>query len=176
MSMTASSLEQLVKECEPAGLTADTGRRMAAELAKVFKVKEDEIGILRREKGSLVFVYPERLHNVGRIPLNSPASLAARTAHGRRAEINNSFSRSRHSSFFEIFALGATSEEGKQPRQGLPIQKIMSVPVVKTNDVAGVIQVCRKGETAGKAGPDFTQADLKILVEAAATLSACFGK
>lgn len=174
--MTASVLEQIAREFEEAGLTPVAGRRMATELAKVFQVKEDEVGILRREKDSLVFVYPERLHNVGRIPLNSPASLAARTAHSRRTEINNSFARSRHSSFFEIFNLGAAPEGRKQTRQEMTIQKIMSAPVVRTGEVAGVIQVCRKGETPGKAGPDFTQADLQKLMAAAATLAACFGK
>jgi hypothetical protein len=172
--MTASLLEQIAKECETTGLTAETGRRMAMVLAKTFQVKEDEVGILRLEKDSLVFVYPERLHKVGRIPLKSPASLAAHTAHGRRAEINNDFSRARHSSFFETFDVAAPPEGKKRAREELIIQKIMSAPVIRMNAVAGVIQVCRKGPTIAKAGPDFTQADLQKLIAAATTLAACF--
>ena len=54
----------------------------------------------------------------------------------------------------------------------MPIQKIMSVPVVGSDGrVAGVVQVSRKGMDATLAGADFTSDDLKLLERAAQILA-----
>lgn len=178
MAASAPDLAQLTSECEAEGLTVTNSEKIAIELARFFGVKQEEIGILRLEKESLVFVHPVKLHNVGRIPLNSPA-VAARTIHSKRPEIINSFARARHATFFEMVDL--TGKPG-QPGQKKPskeeriIQKLMSVPVVAANKVVGVIQICRKGATPSAAGADFTPADLQNLLAAAMTLGKCFLK
>ncbi|HWZ45790.1 MAG TPA: hypothetical protein VNW97_20115 [Candidatus Saccharimonadales bacterium] len=174
MSTPSSAVAQIAKQCEPAGMTAENGALIASELAKTFAVKDDEVGMLCLEKDSLVFVYPAKLHNVGRIPLNSPASQAARTAHSRRPEINNAFFHAKHTSFFETVDVSSL-DKGKHTKEEMIIQKLMSAPVVLMNQVVGVIQICRKGKNATEAGPDFVQADLLKLVAAAAALAVCFG-
>ncbi len=77
--MTPASLAQLVTECQTEGLTTPNAERIAVELAAQFDVRRDEVGILRVEKDSLLFVYPTPLQNVGRIPLNTSNSVAVRT-------------------------------------------------------------------------------------------------
>jgi len=178
MSTFAPALAQLAIECEPEGLTVKNSEKIAIELAKFFNVHQDEIGILRLDKESLLFVHPAQLNNVGRIPLNSSTSLAVRTANSKRPEIVNSFARTRHASFFEMVDVGSKSKEsGKKPsKEEQVIQKIMSVPVVSMTKVLGVIQVCRKGLTAPASGLDFAPADLQKLVSIAAAFAKCFIK
>ncbi|HEV3039274.1 MAG TPA: GAF domain-containing protein [Candidatus Angelobacter sp.] len=178
MSTFAPALAQLAIDCESEGLTVKNSEKIAVELAKFFNVHQDEIGILRLDKESLLFVHPAQLHNVGRIPLNSSASLAVRTANSKRPEIVNNFARTRHSSFFEMVDLGGKSKEPgkKATKEEQIIQKIMSVPVISMNQVMGVIQVCRKGPTAPAAGLDFSPADLQKLANIASALAKCFIK
>jgi GAF domain-containing protein len=177
MATFTSALAQLATECETEGLTVQNSEKIAGELAKIFGVRQEEVGMLRLEKESLVFVHPAKLHNVGRIPLNSPGSVAVRTVHNKRPEIINNFVHTRHATFFEMVDL--SNKYGQQPKgknkDEQIIQKLMSVPVTKENQVVGVIQVCRKGANPGAAGPDFTPADLQHLTAAAAALIKCFG-
>lgn len=175
MVTPASPLAQLALECEREGLTVANSEKIAAELARIFGVKPEEVGILRLEKDNLVFVYPAKLHNVGRIPLNSPA-VAVRTAHNKRPEIINNFSRTRHASFFEMVDLGSKPGEKKAGREEKIIQKLMSVPVIAADQVLGVIQICRKGATAEAAGADFTPAELQNLSATTTSLAKCFQK
>ena len=174
MAASAPDLAQLTSECEAEGLTVANSEKIAIELARIFGVKQDEVGILRLEKESLVFVHPVKLHNVGRIPLNSPA-VAARTIHSKRPEIINSFVRARHATFFEMVDLSGKPGQKKSKEERI-IQKLMSVPVVAAGQVVGVIQICRKGATPSAAGPDFAPADLQNLLAAAMTLGKCFQK
>ena len=51
---------------------------------------------------------------------------------------------------------------------------MMTVPVVGTAGVLGVIQVSRKGTSAPAAGNDFSQMDLQKLVAIATALAKCF--
>jgi hypothetical protein len=54
----------------------------------------------------------------------------------------------------------------------MPIQKIMSVPVVHSDgELMGVAQISRKGLDPSGAGADFTGEDLKQLERAAEILS-----
>jgi hypothetical protein len=128
------------------------------------------------EEESLVFVHPARLHNVGRIPLNNSSSLAVRTLNTKRPEIMNSFTKTRHTAFFEMVDLsGKPARPGPNPsKEFQTIQKLMSVPVISAGRVAGVIQVSRKGKSLVTAGPDFVSADLQKLVGMAGALAKCF--
>lgn len=178
MSTFAPALAQLAVDCESEGLTVKNSEKIAVELAKFFNVQQDEIGILRLDKESLLFVHPAQLHNVGRIPLNSSTALAVRTANSKRPEIVNGFARTRHASFFEMVDVGGKSKDPgkKASKEEQIIQKIMSVPVISMNQVLGVIQVCRKGPTGPASGPDFAPADLQKLVSVATALAKCFVK
>jgi transcriptional regulator with GAF, ATPase, and Fis domain len=172
MATSASDLAQLTSECEPEGLTVVNSEKIAIELAKIFGVKQEEVGILRLEKDALVFVHPVKLHNVGRIPLNSQAT-AVHTVHSKRPEIINNFARTRHATFFEMVDVSKPGQK-KPAKEEQIIQKLMSVPVVMANQVVGVIQICRKGATAPAAGVDFTPPELQNLAAAAASLAKCF--
>jgi hypothetical protein len=174
MATTPAPLAQLATECETEGLTVPNAERIAAELAAQFSVQHDEVGILRVEKDSLVFVYPTRLQNVGRIPLNTSSSVAVRTFNTRRGEVSNSFAQTRHTTFFEMVALEKPGVSKKASREKQVIQKLMSAPVVAGAQSVGVIQICRKAPNPLEAGPDFVPADLQKLVAIANTLAKCF--
>src|SRR5512141_831996 len=105
MATPALAFAQLANDFEAEGLTPKNAERLGQELAKVFSVKEDEVGILRIEKQNLVFCYPAKLHNVGSIPLNTSTSVAVRTANSRRAEVINNFAQIKHTSVFEAVEL-----------------------------------------------------------------------
>jgi len=95
--------------------------------------------------------------------------VAARTAATRTPLLSNTFMRVKHVSLFEAVKLGAAEEDRSQEQ--MPIQKIMSVPVVSSGgSVMGVVQVSRKGLDASLAGADFANADLKQLEQAAEIL------
>jgi len=76
----------------------------------------------------------------------------------------------KHASIFETIKLGST--EGVDASEPLPIQKLMSAPVVDENSrVLGVIQISRKGSEATFAGADFSREDLHELELAAGILA-----
>ena len=148
-------LEQLEKETAP--LDSEALERVAGAIAKMVGVESDEVAILELRNGSkaLKFVLPEKLRAVGSIPLTSANSLAARTARERRWDIVNNFAQSRHASVFEGVPMGRP--------QGVAIQKLISAPIVREDEVAGVVQISRKNETLQDCGPDFRPSDLKTL-------------
>lgn len=174
MSSSPSPVAQIAETCAAEGLTVQNGEKIATALAAEFNVHPDEVGILRLEGESLVFVYPAKLHNVGRIPLNNSSSVAVRTLNTKRPEIMNNFTKTKHSSFFEMVDIGGKKDGPKMGREHGTIQKLMTVPVLVAGKVAGVIQVSRKGPTLVGAGPDFASADLQRLVGMAGTLAKCF--
>jgi hypothetical protein len=165
---------------QPAKTIADL-ERMGAEsprpeifclkLAQILRVRRDEVALLRVEKNCLRFVFPSELRAAGLLPLSGPA-VAARTASTRSPLLSNSFARVRHVSLFESVKIGGKEADDLGSQQ-LPIQKIMSVPIVASGGrVAGVVQVSRKGLDPSMAGNDFTSEDLKLLERAAQLLAA----
>ena len=96
MATPVVAFAQLATECEKEGLSHKNAERIGQELAKQFNVHPDEVGILKLEKQSLIFVYPAKLHMVGTIPLNTAGSVAARTATSKRAEVINAFAQAKH--------------------------------------------------------------------------------
>jgi hypothetical protein len=179
MATPALPFAQLATECEAEGLSPKNAEKIGHELARIFGVKEDEVGILRLEKHNLVFCYPARLHNVGSIPLNTSTSVAVRSANTRRAEVINNFAQIKHTSIFEAVELSSpqSTPVGKGEKSDYHlhlIQKLMSVPVLGPAGAVGVIQVSRKGASAPASGADFMPADLQKLVACASALAKCF--
>lgn len=130
---------------------------ICACVAKIFQVKETEVGLLELSGSLLNFLHPAELKTAGSIPLSSSA-VAAATARTKRAELFNSFTRVKHSSIFELVKLGDTGLDAQV------IQKLMSAPVLaRDGRVLGVIQVSRKAPRPAAAGPDFTPDDLRKL-------------
>ena len=158
---TLNDLERMLSE-------SPSAERVCLKLAQVLHVHRNEVALLRLEKNSLRFVFPPELRAAGVLPLSGSA-VAARTAATRTSLLSNSFARVRHASLFESVKLGGVEEDISQQ---MPIQKIISVPVVSSEgNVLGVVQVSRKGLDASLAGSDFTGDDLKQLEKAAPILA-----
>jgi CBS domain-containing protein len=139
------------------------------KLAKILNVRRGEVALLRLEKNSLRFIYPIELRSAGVLPLSGSA-VAARTAATRTPLLSNTFMRVKHVSLFE--AVRVAGEEDDKRMEQMPIQKIMSVPVVDPDGkVVGVVQISRKGPDASLSGADFTGDDLKQLEKAASILA-----
>jgi GAF domain-containing protein len=129
-------------------------------LAKIFRVQYTEVALMRVEKGSLFFVFPEYLRTSGAIPLSSKA-VAAHTALSKKAEIFNNFARVKHASIFET--IKPSTSDSDEPVHPSPIQKLMSVPILDRDSVVvGVIQISRKALDA-KFAQDFSREDLHDL-------------
>jgi hypothetical protein len=160
---TIADFEHLVSE-------SPSTERACSKLAQILHVRRSEIALMRLEKRSLRFIYPAELRSAGELPLTGSA-VAARTAATRIPLMSNTFMRVKHVSLFEAVRLTGADEDDKNMEQ-MPIQKIMSVPVISdAGDVRGVVQVSRKGLDASLAGPDFTGDDLKQLEKAATVLA-----
>lgn len=152
------------------GLDAASGfeeqlKTIATGIARFFAIRDHEVGIfsIHHKKHEISFIWPQGVANAGHIPLNAINSLVARTANELVPTLDNSFAKSRHLFIFE-FMLADKSDR-------IPIQKIMSVPVVTGGSAKWVIQVVRKGATLEDAGLDFTERDLADLEKIAALLS-----
>jgi GAF domain-containing protein len=179
MGMPAIALKQLAEELQSKGLSSAVVTRFAAEIAAIFKVKENDVGILRLDKQTLHFIHPAKLAQVGAIPMNTPAAVAARVVTSKRAELINNLAQLKHASIFESVELHKKlkivgQQVNPDDRLSQVVQKMLSVPVICEGAVVGVIEVCRKGKSAPDAGPDFTAADLQMLVTIAASLAKCF--
>jgi GAF domain-containing protein len=159
-------VDALVQSGQPIELSVVS--KLAADIGKAFSVRPDEVAILATtpDEKFLRFLVPEKLQNVGTIPVNSTSAMVSRTAREKRPEIINNFTTARHSTVFEAVPL-----DSKQ--RGDPIQKIMSVPVVHENRVTGVLQVSRKGKSVTTAGADFSSGELNTLGQFAAQLGRC---
>ncbi len=159
-------VDALVETGQP--IDIGTIAKLAADVGKVFSVRPDEVAILATtpDEKFLQFVVPEKLQKVGTIPVNSTSAMVSRTAREKRAEIINNFTTARHSTVFEAVPLAAK-------QRGDPIQKIMSVPAIVENKVAGVVQVSRKAKTVTAAGTDFTPKDLSDLSLYATQIGRC---
>lgn len=146
-----------------------TPKDVCSVLARMFHVQQTEVAILRLERGLLHFVFPDELKTAGSIPISS-SSIAAHTAISKKSEIFNNFARVKHASIFETIKLGSC--EGVDTSEPLPIQKLMSAPVVdESSKVLGVIQISRKGSDTAFAGADFSREDLHELELAAGILA-----
>jgi len=177
MATPVIAFNQLANDIEADGMNPNHAERVAGELAKVFAVQMDEVAIMKLEKTQLVFLYPSKLGQVGSIPLNTSSSVAARTATTKRAEAINNFAQTKHASVFESVKLSDKKTDpgvGGAKEEKHVIQKMMTVPVVGTAGVVGVIQISRKGTSAPAAGNDFSQMDLQKLVAIATALAKCF--
>jgi hypothetical protein len=132
-----------------------TPKDICAVVARLFKVRETEVALLKVSGNLLHFLHPAELQKAGAIPLAS-SSVAARTARTRQAERLNSFAKVAHFSVFELVKLGNSGSDEQV------IQKLMSVPLVAQSGkmVVGVMQVSRKASCLSAAGPDFTADDL----------------
>lgn len=138
-------------------------------LSRTFGVDINEVAVycLDEERSVLRFLWPEKLKHVGAIPYSSFDSLAARTAREGMVLLDNAFASQRHANAYEKIRL--SSGIAAPPK---PIQKIISAPIFKGEEVRGVIQLSRKGDTNSPEIQDFTDSD----ADALQILSGVFGQ
>jgi transcriptional regulator with GAF, ATPase, and Fis domain len=173
-----AEIARLIEEASKGGkgLGEEALNKIAAELAKLFTVKADEVAILEltQNGATLAFLYPSKLRKVGSIPMSTTNSLAVRTVREKRPEMINNFPAQKHPTVFEAISLDDVKKEKDKEKN--PIQKIMSVPLLVDGKVAGVVQISRKGKSPTTAGADFTIRDLTTLVTTAGVIAKGFKK
>jgi hypothetical protein len=97
-------------------------------------------------------VAPRRFTDLGTIPVTKRDSIAVGTLGKKSGEAMNNVPMVKHVAFFESVKLRD---------RVVPIQKMITVPILNRGTAIGVAQISRKGETPAEAGPDFTSADVK---------------
>ena len=137
---------------DPRELFLDMCERVVKHVAGVFAARTDEVAILflTSDRKHLRFAAPRKFFDLGTIPITKRDSIAVNIFGRKAGEAMNNVPMVRHVAFFESVKLRD---------RAVPIQKMITVPILHEGEPVGVAQVSRKGETAAEAGPDFTQAD-----------------
>ncbi len=139
---------------DPLGLFLDMCDRVVKVASATFACKSDEVAILllTADAKHLRFAAPRKLMELGTIPISKRESIAVGVFNKKASEVMNNVPMVKHVSFFESVKLRD---------KPAPIQKMVTVPILRRGDVVGVAQISRKGENAAAAGPDFSPADVR---------------
>ena len=138
----------------PLELFLDMAERIVKSVSIAFGAKNDEVAILvlTSDQRHLRFAAPRKFADLGTIPISKRDSIAVNVLARKSGEAMNNVPMVKHVSFFESVKI--------RDRPAVPIQKMITVPILLRGEVVGVAQVSRKGDTAAEAGPDFTQSDV----------------
>ncbi len=137
----------------PQDLFLDMAERIVKVASQTFGCKTDEVAILMMTTDGkhLRFAVPRKFVNLGTIPVTKRDSIAVNILGKKVGEAMNSVPLVKHVAFFETVKLRD---------KPVPIQKMITVPILHRGDAVGVAQISRKGETPSAAGPDFTAAEV----------------
>ncbi|MEW6756584.1 MAG: hypothetical protein AB1347_00015 [Acidobacteriota bacterium] len=153
-------LEALAAQDSPSKTRLEAGVQIFAEaVAATLKVKPDEVAVLllTTTGNTLKFLWPTALRQgAGAIPADHKTAFASEVLRTLKGKVDNKLSESKHLRFFENVKGMETS--------GLPIQKMVALPLVHSGKAIGVVEVSRKGKTPEDSGPNFTQEDAQRLV------------
>ena len=118
------------------------------------RAKTDEVAILvlTSDRKHLRFAAPRKFADLGTIPVTKRDSIAVNIFGRKAGEAMNNVPMVKHVAFFESVKLRD---------RAVPIQKMITVPILQGEDAIGVAQISRKGETPAEAGPDFTGSDVR---------------
>jgi len=135
-------------------LLLDMADRIVKRVSQEFACKQDEVAILllSHDGRHLRFVAPRKFADLGSIPVTKRDSIAVNALARKAGEVINNVPMVKHVSFFESIKLRD---------KPVPIQKMVTAPIMLSGKAIGVAQVSRKGETARDAGADFTPVDLR---------------
>ena len=130
--------------------------RVVKHACGAFGAKSDEVAILMTTSDGrhLRFVAPRKFADLGTIPVTKRDSIAVNVLGRKAGEAMNNVPMVKHVAFFESVKLRD---------RVVPIQKMITVPIMFDGRAVGVAQLSRKGESPSEAGPDFSQADMKRL-------------
>jgi hypothetical protein len=137
----------------PLELFLDMADRIVRSVSVEFGAKTDEVAILllTSDRKHLRFAAPRKFADLGTIPISKRDSIAVTILARKSGEAMNNVPMIKHVSFFESV---------KIRDRAVPIQKMITVPILLRGEAVGVAQISRKGESPGEAGPDFTAADV----------------
>ena len=154
LELLGAMAAQKAKVPDPRELFLDIADRVVKAVGASFGSKADEVAILilTTDGKHLRFVAPRRFTDLGTIPITKRDSIAVGTLGKKSGEAMNNVPMVKHVAFFESVKLRD---------RVVPIQKMITVPILNRGTPIGVAQVSRKGETPAEAGPDFTSADVK---------------
>ena len=135
-------------------LLLDMSERVVKAVTAAFTCKADEVAILvlTSDGKHLRFIAPRKFTDLGTIPITKRDSIAVTVLAKKAGEAMNNVPLVKHVSFFESVKLRD---------RVVPIQKMITVPILFRGQPLGVAQISRKGETPAEAGPDFTSADVR---------------
>ncbi len=135
-------------------LLLDMAERVVKVACGMFGCKSDEVAILilTADHRHLRFLSPRKFTDLGTIPVTKRDSIAVGVLNKKSGEAMNNVPMVKHVSFFESVKLRD---------RVVPIQKMITVPILQRGTAVGVAQISRKGETPGEAGPDFSAADVR---------------
>ena len=139
-------------------LLLDMGERVVKVVSQEFSCKQEEVAVLLLSSDGrhLRFVAPRRFAELGSIPTSKRDSIAVGVLSKRSGDVINNVPMVKHVSFFESIKL---------KDKPIPIQKMVTTPLLVKGQPVGVVEISRKGETSRDAGPDFTPADLRHVQE-----------
>ena len=154
LELLGAMAAQKAKVPDQRELYLDMADRVVKTVGSAFGCKADEVAILilTTDGKHLRFVAPRRFNELGTIPVTKRDSIAVSTLSKKTGEAMNNVPMVKHVAFFESVKLRD---------RVVPIQKMITVPILNKGTAIGVAQISRKGETPGEAGPDFSQADVK---------------
>jgi hypothetical protein len=135
-------------------LLLDMSERVVKAMAGAFSCKTDEVAILvlTTDGKHLRFIAPRKFTDLGTIPITKRDSIAVTVLGKKAGEVMNNVPMVKHVSFFESVKLRD---------RVVPIQKMITVPILFHGQALGVAQISRKGETQAESGADFTLADVR---------------
>jgi hypothetical protein len=132
---------------------------VAAILAEHFKVSPHEVGLFKFDASGRTATFlwpPQDLGSTVKIPVKLfTTSLVSATARDKHGSIDNTFAATPH---LHMFEQALTEREHR-----LPLQKIMTAPGMKEDQLLWIVQISRKGASREEAGPDFTDEQLRQL-------------
>jgi hypothetical protein len=137
----------------PLELFLDMAERVVKGVSAEFGAKTDEVAILvlTSDRKHLRFAAPRKFADLGTIPVSKRDSIAVNVLARKSGEAMNNVPMVKHVSFFESVKLRD---------RAVPIQKMITVPILLQGEAVGVAQVSRKGDTPAEAGPDYTAVDV----------------
>ena len=138
----------------PRELFLNMAERVVRSVCAAFATKNDEVAILvvTTDKKHLRFAAPRKFADLGTIPVTKRDSIAVNILGKKVGEALNNVPMVKHVAFFESVKLRD---------RAVPIQKMITVPILHDGHAVGVAQISRKGESPADAGPDFSPGDVR---------------
>lgn len=153
-------LQEILDRQGPSKAGLEEGVRVTADvIAEALKVKPDEVAILllTSSRQTLKFVWPPALSkSLSAFPATHKYAFASTILSTLKGKVDNKIAESKHLRFFENVKGMETS--------GVPIQKMVALPIMDGATPIGVVEVSRKGRTLQETGPNFTPQDAQALV------------